>query len=216
MRQLFVALLVLFPSVANAAGTIILLIDVSSSIDETQMRLQIDGYLNAVTHISTLQYVNLEVILFGTEPEHISSGNSKQAAAAFATLEILPPAHRGATCLTDALKYVEKLLPELPQPVILDISGDGEANCMNNHFLEPTLDRIAAADVRVNTLYVNNDTMQISGPDAMNPQLFYRNLVRNNGFAIVANNFDDFELALWEKLVLEVSQLKERAAVTQW
>lgn len=208
MKKILIALVLwMHTSIAYAMGTIILLVDVSSSINNEQMALQINSYAKSMLSIPTLRYVQVEVVTFATDPVHISSGNYEEAAAAFASYTIFPYEERGTTCLANALDYIESILPTLPPPVILDISGDGQANCGEEERIPLILNRMAVSGLRVNTLYINNPE-NILGPDQSDPRAFYQSLTRNNGFSIEARGFQDFELALWEKLILELSMLE--------
>ncbi len=200
----------LFAATAHAAGTIVLMVDISSSINNEQMNLQIDSYALAMQTIPTLQYVDIEVVLFSSQPVHLVSGTSSDAAKAFTNYKILGPETRGTTCLNNALLYVEKILPNLKQPVVIDISGDGEANCSNDHQLNQTLDRIADTGAKINTLYIENTSTTSGDRSVGNPYLFYQQLVRNDGFTIQAAGFEDFEIALYEKLILEIGMLLKK------
>lgn len=198
---------------AHAEGTIILLVDISSSITVDQMHLQMDSYATAMRQLASLRHVNIEVVTFDEGPRWIHSGDNLAAATAFETFEVVPPEYRGSTCLGDALILIETMISSLPQPVVLDISGDGEANCSRREQIPLILDRMAAEGVRVNTLFVDNITGMPDEDTEIPPRethyQFYQRLVRNGGFTIHAQDFFDFELALFEKLVLEVAQLKE-------
>ena len=208
MKQLLLAALFsLFATVAQAAGTIILLVDISSSINDQQMHLQIDSYTKAMQTVPSLQYVDVEVILFAQTVSHISSGSNAQAAAAFASYQVPRPEFRGATCLTNALEFVEELIPGLAHPIVIDISGDGEANCSDDDNIQAVLDRIAETGATVNTLYIENDGGIVDDYMPRDHHTFYQDLVRNNGFSMRANGFEDFEIALYEKLILEVGML---------
>ena len=188
----------------SANGTIVLVVDTSSSMDAAELDLQYDGYSAALSQLAYLENVNIEVVLFNDDPVHIASGNRSNAITAFDNELRLGGEFRGLTCLANALIYVEAMLPTLPTPVIVDISGDGEANCDGYVAVSESLDRLAAQGVRVNTLLVASDPMS-----KFNPREVYQNMTRNNGFMIEANGFYDFENALFEKLTLEIAQLTQ-------
>ncbi len=201
---------------AQARGTIILLVDISSSITAEQMELQMNSYATAMSGIPSLRNVNIEVVEFATKPALIYSGDSDGAALAFANYKRTGPWRHGSTCLGKALTLIETMIPKLPQPVILDISGDGEANCTTHESIMQSLDNMAAQGVRVNTLYIanqsgiSNDVLQVNPLAASENSnyKFFESLTRNHGFTMQADNFFDFELALFDKLILEISMLK--------
>jgi len=77
-----------------------------------------------------------------------------------------------------------------------DVNQRGEYTNLHN-----TLDRLENSGVTVNTLYmITNNEEPIS---------FYESLTRGNGFSIVAESIMHFELSLFEKLSLELVQLKQ-------
>lgn len=207
MRLLLILWASLSSSFAHAAGTIILLVDISSSISVDNLNLQMDSYASAMEQMSSLHNVNIEVIVFHDDFEHISTGSRDLAANAFRNYPRLPSEFRGLTCMVNALYYIETLVESLPPPIILDISGDGEANCAGSIYLHESLDYIADKGVRVNTLLIHGGA--IFDPKS-NPYENYKRMTRNNGFSLAVKNFYDFENSLFEKLTLEVSQLQEK------
>ena len=209
LKYLLIPLFVLWTSSAAATGTVILLADISSSISQENLNLQLDSYAAAMTSVGGLYSVHVEAIVFDNVPVLISSGTNVAAATAFAAHPRLSDMDRGSTCLADALLFVEARIPDLPQPVVLDISGDGEANCTNSDSIPATLDRIAALGVQINTLFINSgDDQLMAGPDFLDPYSFYQTLTRNDGFTMLANGFMEFELSLFDKLTLELAFLQ--------
>lgn len=204
MKYVIALLMSMWFTQIQAAGTIILLVDTSSSMTRPELNHQLTNYSKAMREIIHLRGVNIEVVLFDNDPAHISSGSWKNAADAFDRVERTRAEFRGLTCMVTALNYVETLIHSVPQPVVLDISGDGEANCDNSPQLHDVLDRIASKGVQINTLLVNAPKPPY---DNQSPQAAYEAITRNNGFMIEAYSFYDFEEALFEKLILEVAEL---------
>ena len=193
---------------ANINGTIILLVDISSSISMSNLHLQLDSYADSMTSVGGLYGAHVVAIVFDAVPRLISSGTNLDAYHAFTNYPRLEAQYRGNTCLASALEFVELMIPTLPQPVILDISGDGEANCGRQATIPATLDRIAAQNVQVNTLFITSgDFNAMSVGPHFTPYFFYQSMRRNNGFSVVANGFQEFEISLFEKLTLELSYL---------
>lgn len=211
MKKLVAALFIsLWATVSWAQGTVILLVDVSTSIDKEDFELQLDSYAQAMTEVYGMRLVNVEAILFASETRHISSGTNITAAAAFNNADRSRSPSTGATCLYEALVYVEALIPSVPKPVVLDISGDGEANCANADNVPAVIDRIAAQGVQINTLYIDTGAVSVQNSingvqDFADAYAYYQSLTRNGGFSMMAEGFQDFELALFEKLSLELA-----------
>lgn len=209
---LLILTLVFAPAVAKAQGTLILLIDVSSSLNYEELEVQLDSYANVLTSIPYLRDINIEIILFDDDPVHLSSGDPIAGAGFLDEHPRTEPRHRGITCLNRALKYIEALIPTVPQPVVLDISGDGEANCEDDYIiggdLQPvhdTLDRIAATGTIVNTLFYTDHSQP--HVDFTRPREFYESLTRNAGFSMDVYDIAEFELALYNKIALEIAAL---------
>jgi uncharacterized protein with von Willebrand factor type A (vWA) domain len=188
---------------AQETGTVILLVDISSSISTEQMKLQMDSYASVLQFVASVRNKRVIPIVFSVESEVLSNGTYTDAINAFASYPILRPEFRGHTCLSSALIRVERMLPNLPTPIVLDISGDGEANCSTSGSIPDILDRMAEDyNVQVNTLYIENDL-----PNSTRGYDYYKSLTRNSGFIMSVETFMDFELSLFEKLVMEVSWL---------
>lgn len=214
MKTILLILTLIFaPAVVKAQGTLILLIDVSSSLTINELDTQLDSYAEVLTSIPYLRDVNVEIILFDDDPLHLSSGDPIAGAGFLDDHPRTQAQHRGLTCMNQALKYIEALIPTVPQPVVLDISGDGEANCDDDYIhggahdpLHETLDRIEQTGTIVNTLYFAD---QFRPEDNFERQVnFYESLTRNAGFSMDVLELAEFELALYNKIALEIAALK--------
>jgi len=206
---------------AQARGTIVLVVDISNSLSPAELEIQYSSYAEVLRSIPYLDGVNIEVVLFEENVHHVSSGSAQAAAAVFDELPRSSTDERGITCLNQALQYVDLMLPTLPQPVIVDISGDGDANCDGYHPsghhgpLHATLDDLADQGVVVNTLFMIDETFDYEEAIGVEeytefmqlPTQFYESLRRNNGFSITAEGIMKFEEALFRKLSLELAQL---------
>lgn len=189
-------------------GTLILVVDNSNSIKPPELTLQLDTYAKLTEEIPTLQMVNIEVIIFDENYYHISSGSNLDASKAFASFPIRPETERGSTCLTKTLMYIDSIVLTLPQPVTIDISGDGEANCPHKFKIGEVLTSLKNKNVRINTLFIKpTSSLGMENPDTMID--FYKSLVINGGFFTKADTFYEFEDALYRKLVVEVSMMME-------
>lgn len=199
--------------VASAKGTLVLLIDLSASISEENVELQMESYATAMEWITPLDQFNIEAIIFGRQTYHISSGTRYDAARAF---RINQSIDRSSTCLHQSLMYVESMYDTLPQPVIIDISGDGEENCDYSGYTHELLDRLEAKGAIVNTLMIpaNKESMLIymDEPSFNKKQIdlknYYQDLIRGPGsFSMYIENFYDFEEAIIRKIVKEIALL---------
>lgn len=211
-KYLLALFFTLWAAAAGATGTVVLLIDESSSLDITEMELQYSSYERAMTGVGGMYAVDVVVIGFSQGPRLLSMGSNLEAQAVFAALNAgagdFDDVDRGSTCLSAGLALTESLLPDLRHPVVVDISGDGEANCEGRDNIPFILDRMASQGVQVNTLYIAQGDPAIMGPDAVEGLPFYQSLQRNDGFTLTATGFEDFERALFEKLVLELAYLE--------
>ena len=183
------------------AGTLFLLIDVSNSISEEQLELQISAYRYAMSDMVFLDHTRIEVITFSANAIHLSSGSRLDAYSAFSNYQRTI----GATCLELALFKVEQLLPRLTPPFILDISGDGFPNCYLSEEVPNILDRLAEHGVRVNTLLLTENVE--SKEDRSSLLQYYSSLTRNNGFSMVIDTNDHFLEAIYNKIVMEVATI---------
>ena len=194
-------------SIATARGTVILLVDTSSSITDDQSVLQLGSYAKAMTRIAALNYVDIKIVTFGSSPKLIYEGDNNGAAEAFINAmaaKVITP--RGSTCLGAALELIHNLVNDIDGKIVLDISGDGEANCKNRRNISYELDKLSDKGVQINTLYIkSNGIMAHPGNTTETPEDFFKSMVRNSGFSISVHNYDDFELSLFEKLAIEVS-----------
>lgn len=213
-RFLISMFLFFIPVQLSAQGTLVLVVDLSISISEEHKQLQMDSYAKAMDWITPLEHINIETILFGKKHYHISSGSRQNAAEAFRTEHRID---RSSTCLHQALTYVELMYDTLPQPVIIDISGDGEENCDSGSDTQKLLDRLEAKGAVVNTLMLPIDTTDMKkymGPDSIRKKEielrnYYQSLIRGSGaFFMYIENFYDFEEAIIRKIVKEIALLK--------
>lgn len=172
-----------------------------------------ESYAAAMEWITPLEQFNVESIIFGKKTYHISSGSRQNAAKAFRTVQSID---RSSTCLHKALTYVESIYDTLPQPVIIDISGDGGENCDYSGYTHDLLDRLEAKGAIINTLMIplNKKVMMIYMDEAtfnkkkVDLKHYYQSLVRGPGsFSMYIENFYDFEEAIIRKIVKEIALL---------
>lgn len=215
LHSIILSFLLLIASsiVASAKGTLVLVVDLSASISQEDVKLQMESYATAMEWITPLEQFNIEAIIFGKKTYHISSGSRQNAARAF---RINQSIDRSSTCLHKALSYVEGIYDSLPQPVIIDISGDGEENCDYSGYTHDLLDRLEVKGAIVNTLMIpaNKESMMMymDEPSFNKKQFdlknYYQSLIRGPGsFSMYIENFYDFEEAIIRKIVKEIALL---------
>lgn len=214
MKLFFVMIAALFfaASPAMSNGTLVLLVDMSQSISEEDVNLQLESYAAAMEWITPLEHINIEVILFAKEYKHISSGSRDAAAYAFRNPGSID---RSSTCLHEALVYVNSIYELLPKPVIIDISGDGEDNCgIDEYAIHRVLDDLEQKGATINTLMIpvgDGVFRFLSDPSEVQNkknelQHFFSSLTRGpDSFFMYIENFYDFEEAIIKKIVKEIS-----------
>lgn len=214
-RSLIVAVVLLLTTSfsLHARGTLVLVVDLSASISDENVELQMESYATAMEWITPLENMNIESIIFGKKTYHISSGSRQNAARAF---RINQSIDRSSTCLHQALSYVESIYDTLPQPVIIDISGDGEENCDHSEYTHELLNRLEEKGAIVNTLMIppNKEAMMeymdesAFGKKQNDLKNYYQSLTRGQGsFFMYIENFYDFEEAIIRKIVKEIALL---------
>lgn len=214
LKYILIILFLIIPTRLHALeGSLVLVVDLSASISQENVELQMQSYATAMEWITPLEYLNIEAIIFGKKTYHISSGSRQNAARAF---RINQSIDRSSTCLHQALSYVESIYDTLPQPVIIDISGDGEENCDHSDYTHDLLDRLEAKGAIINTLMipVNKESMMIYMDEStfnkkqIDFKNYYQSLIRGQGaFSMYIENFYDFEEAIIRKIIKEISFL---------
>lgn len=188
-------LLFLFSSAAFAGGTLVLIVDKSGSIRDNEMRLMTESYARALSELTILDGIQVEVIFFADKAVTVASGPAKEVAHKF--LEHVEVGSN--TCLEYALGIVVDNFDKYDPPVVVDISADGDANCYHANLVPSHLDKLEELGATVNTLFVLNTEYEAwipnwkRGPDS---------------FSIVASTYYDFEEAIFQKLAREIASLK--------
>lgn len=198
---------------------LLMLVDVSSSIDSTEYGIQKNGYINAFLS-SAIQ------ALISSSPGGIAvsyaefSGSTQQsllvgwthltgAASAIsfsAAIAGTSRAFSGVTAPGSAINWAVNLFSNNGYEgtsLIIDISGDGEQNSGANTFNAATA--AFAAGIQVNGLPIGGASLA---------QWYQNNIVTpGHGFLQPAASFQDFEPALQQKLQAEISGVPEPASL---
>jgi Ca-activated chloride channel family protein len=209
------ALLSAPPVQAGAAeGTcdtaLLLAIDVSNSVDESEYRLQIDGLADALRDPNVAEalvegQVALAVMQWaGPGQQHVSVPWRAIATPAdptllSATVRALPRAHiRAGTAPAEALRRALALLAEAPPcgRQIIDVSGDGARNTGGP--VPEARDAAAAQGVTINAIAIETLGHGVA-------EFYLRDLVTLGGFVVRARGHRDYARAIREKILRELA-----------
>ncbi len=219
----FVALMAFAPRAALALPDVdtalLVSVDVSNSVDEARYRLQMEGIAKALEDPSVISAITTgpqAAILFAiltwadrsemTLP-WVRISNATEAKAVAAHIRKLPRAKGEFTCLTRMLRNVyDKVLPQVPanaNRVVVDVSGDGREDCNPQEPTEKVRDELVASKVTINGLPI------LDGDEAKTIEGWYREHVMGGigSFVIAANGYSDFDRAIRQKFVVEISAI---------
>jgi hypothetical protein len=203
------------PMTANASCKVALAfaLDISSSVDDAEYRLQIDGLANALVDERVIEAILTPEGAFINAAAYEWSGYQQQdmvldwtvldTPAAIRNFAARLSAHRRvyanfATAVGKGVEFGAQLLPRAPPcgRYVLDVSGDGQ----NNVGVGPDFFRKAGLleGITINGLVIRGAT-----PD---PARYYEKYVLNgpDSFMVIANDFEDYTTAMTEKLLREL------------
>jgi len=229
-RQRFVFLLTLmavlttnarplhFPAMANGLPVdlaLVLAVDVSYSVDETEFRLQMDGMALAFQHPAVhraimsgpYRRIAIAVTQWSGENRQIVSipwqiVDSPQAALVFANRLAREPRRieEGGTATGAAMRHAGALLLSAPFNTfrrVIDISSDGR----NNRGIWPSnvRNQLAAHNITINGLAILNEWPTL--------KFYFENHIIGGPyhFVIVANDYQAYTDAIRQKLIKEIS-----------
>lgn len=213
----------LVPSQASATSVgleLLLLVDVSGSVDATEYNLQKQGYVNAFND-ATIQ-ANIASITGGVAVAYAEwSGSGQQslevnwtlvtdAASSSAFATAISGATRnfsGSTAPGSAINYGVGLMngnSYTGNRLVIDVSGDGAQNDGANTFNAATA---------AHSLGITVNGLAILGESGL--QTWYQNniVTPGGGFLEVANNFTDFSDAVSRKIGKEIVGVPEPASL---
>ncbi len=146
--------------------------------------------------------------------------NKADAFAIAKRIRIIPRQGGEFTCMTRMLRSAnDKIVPQIPAKasrVIIDVSGDGPDNCNAEEPIEKVRNELISNGVTINGLPILLDTPEDSallpkaipgGPPPL--EQWYREHVMGgpSSFVLPAQGYGDFERAIRQKFVIEVSSL---------
>ncbi|MEK9754137.1 MAG: DUF1194 domain-containing protein, partial [Rhodospirillaceae bacterium] len=228
VRAIFIVLLVgLFLNPAARAELVdlelVLLVDVSGSIDDDEATLQREGYLKAITDPRVMQTIQsgrhgrIAVIYAEWAGDHYQQMltdwhviEDAASAKAFADrLAAQPLQVEFWTSISGAMRFGLELLGQSPHQGrrrVLDISGDGPNN--SGGPVMAIRQQVLAQRVTINGLPIINGRPSRYGRLPMkNLDEYYRECVigGTGAFMVVAHGFNDFARAIRRKLILEIA-----------
>jgi hypothetical protein len=223
--RLVIALCVVAPSLARAQmlqdvdTALLVAVDVSNSVDEQRYRLQMEGIAKALEDPGVISAITngpqaaiLFAIMTWSDRSEITLpwvriGSAADARALAARVRKLPRVRGEFTCLSRMLRSVnDKVIPQIPartNRVVVDVSGDGRDDCNPDEPASVVRDELVASKVIVNGLPI------LTGDEGKSVEDWYRaNVMGGVGsFILPANGYGDFERAIRQKFIVEISGL---------
>jgi hypothetical protein len=237
MKRCFLALLVV-ALLAGRAGAetvdleLVLLADVSRSVDDEEFKLQRQGYAAALTDPRVLRAivsgthraVALTFIEFagGDEQTVIADWTvirDEEGAAEFAQIILAAPrAHYGRTGIGAAVDFAMARFGRsgiASERRVIDVSGDGTSN--SGRIIQAARDDAVAAGVTINALVIVSSVPSPWNPAHTHPpgglpEYFRENVIGGpDAFHLVVEDFKSFGEAVVKKLVTEIAGLRPAA-----
>ena len=227
-------LLVLILSVVTAAPAaaevavdleLVLAVDISGSVDQTEARQQRDGYIDAIRHPAVVQAIAASRTgkIAVTYMEWAGADTQRVVvpwrlidgpAAAQAVAQELARAPVRSGRWTSISAAIDKAVPLFKDNgfagdrLVIDVSGDGVNN--NGRPLSDARDEALKAGIVINGLPIDNDRPQPFGmatPMEVGLDRYYaQNVIGGPGsFVIPARGFGEFREAILQKLIQEVA-----------
>lgn len=209
---------------------LIVSVDVSNSVDDPRYKLQMEGIAKALEDPGVIQAITggsnggilFSMVTWADTPSvalpWMRIASKADALAAARRVRALP--HQGGefTCMTRMLRSAnDKIVPQIPAKaarIVIDVSGDGPDNCNADEPIEKVRDELVSNGVTINGLPILLDTPEDSAmlpkavPGGPHPlEQWYREHVMagNGSFVLAAQGYSDFERAIRQKFVIEVS-----------
>ena len=217
---LFVSIL-LAPRAALALPEVdtalVVAIDVSNSVDDKRYALQMEGIAKALEDPGVISAITtgpqasilFSIVTWADRSEMtlpwVRISNASEAKAVAARIRKLPRAKGEFTCLSHMLRSTaDKIVPQIPANatrVVIDVSGDGAEDCNPQEPSDKVRDELVASRVTINGLPI------LDGDEAATIEDWYRQHVMGGigAFIIAANGYADFERAIRQKFVVEIS-----------
>ena len=212
LRALTLALTLAATAPRACELALVLAVDVSGSVDETEFGIQMQGLAEALRDGIVIDAL-IEQQAFVTLVQWTGSSRQRQtipwtaiaSAEDVARLAGAIAADRRvwrnySTAVGEALEVAHELLAQAAhcRRKVIDVSGDGQSNeGISPRDIHPAL---RAAGVTVNALVIETDEKDLTG-------WFFENVISGEGaFVITANGFDDYPAQIRRKLQRETTR----------
>jgi hypothetical protein len=216
---------------------LIVSVDVSNSVDDARYKLQMEGIAKALEDPGVIEAITggssggilFSMVTWADKPALVVPWmrirNKADAFAAAKRVRTLP--HQGGefTCMTRMLRSAnDKIVPQIPAKaarIVIDVSGDGPDNCNAEEPIEKVRDELVSNGVTINGLPILLDTPEegamlpkpVPGGPPPLEQWYRQHVMGGNGsFVLAAQGYSDFERAIRQKFVIEVSSRMAPAA----
>lgn len=203
-----------YPEVDTA---LVVSVDVSNSVDATRYRLQLEGIAKALEDDGVVEAIlagsrgsiMISLVMWADKPKisvpwtRISS--KEDAAAVAQQVRRLPREGGEFTCMSGMMRMVaDKVVTQIPAQaarIVVDVSGDGKDNCNREEPIDIVRDELVNSGVIINGLPI------LEGDDGPSLEGWYSEHVIGGpgAFVLPAKGFGDFERAIRQKFVNEIS-----------
>jgi Protein of unknown function (DUF1194) len=194
------------PLAAAMVDWLVLLVDVSESIDSHEYRLQRQAYVDVLEDRDIgllLEGARIAIVEFATTPQVVVAwtDDPRQAARAYAghARGIRGPGPASLTGVARALGLALDMLEGKAGRKVIDISGDGPDNVDWFAGVWSQRDRARKLGIEINGL-------AIPTPEEPKVDIYYAENVIT-GFLEISREHGDFERALWTKMNIEIAGL---------
>lgn len=214
-------------------------VDVSNSVDDARYKLQMEGIAKALEDPGVIEAITggssggilFSMVTWADKPAFVIPwmriANKADAFAVAKKIRTLP--HQGGefTCMTRMLRSAnDKIVPQIPAKasrIVIDVSGDGPDNCNADEPIEKVRNELVSNGVTINGLPILLDTPEASAllpkavPGGQHPleQWYRQHVMAGPGsFVLAAKGYADFERAIRQKFVIEMSGISPRSGST--
>jgi Protein of unknown function (DUF1194) len=207
-------------------------VDISNSVDDARYHLQMEGIAKALEDPGVIEAITggsgggilFSMVTWADTPSFvipwIRITNKADSFAVAKRVRALQRQGGEFTCMTRMLRSAnDKIVPQIPAKasrIIIDVSGDGPDNCNADETIETVRNELVSNGVTINGLPILLDTPEDSallpkaipgGPPPLE-QWYREHVMAGPGsFVLPAQGYGDFERAIRQKFVIEVSGL---------
>lgn len=192
------------------AVALVLLMDVSGSITDRDMRLQLDATARALVSEQITNIIErlpgglaVKAIAFGPWPEQVTPWTIIQTSHQASEFALRLRQYQrddeiqNGTYLGRAMNFAIdqfETVPCQPDEMVIDISTDGEAD---PEPVQQARNRAEEALIRINAIGIGRPELLSS--------FLYQSVITSNGFHIAVDTWQDFERAIRRKISLEIA-----------